>query len=546
MAYPMAPNSDQSAFPEADCFATTDEKQIREWWSQWPEANIGIATDNLLALRVNTAPAAVALGELLQSQPDTPKTVRIILNIDDHEQENHVVFSVPKGANAEARTDLAPGVSVLGFDDVIVGPGSVLKGTRCVFAIGDKPVAPAPLWLLEMCGVQLPESKTTNVVDLDKPAPASVPTSIMSTSAKAASKSKAAVKAAPPAVGRKEAAAHDAAARGFDVFPIRPYVHPGKNATPEQLLAAAKAAKAPLVANWQNLATQDPRQVGAWWAEWPDANLATTTDRFIVVDVDPRNGGKDTFALLRTTQDFPDTLTSNTQSGGQHWFYVLPYGVRVKGGTHKLGQGVDIKSRGGYVLLPGSTIEGRAYAWCDERPIALAPQWLIDRCKAAKPKTNAAGTRLVEEDDTAIEMATAWMLKHAPTAEYGAIDDTTYKVAARLYDFGVSVETATDIMLEWNELKCNPPGDVDRLLVVVESASRNRENAIGSKHRDAPGFEAVEIDESKAPPVASTLPAAAPSSWNEPTDLWVENSKPATLPSHVLPDVVDGQRVTVG
>jgi hypothetical protein len=327
----MAPNSDQPAFPEADCFATSDESRILEWWGQWPDANIGIATDNLLALHVKTAPAALALGALLQRRPDTPRTVRIILDNDDREQENHVVFSLPKGANAQARTDIVPGVSVLDFDGVIIGPGSVLKGARCIFA-SDAPVTPAPLWLMEMCGVELPaESKTMNVVALKKPAPAVAPTKT------------------------KLDWALDAAARGLDVFPIRPYIHPGLGATPEQLEAAAKAAKAPLVANWQNLATQDKRQIREWWSQWPDANIATTTEKFIVVDIDPRNGGKDTFEMLRLVDDFSDTAISNTQGGGNHIFYASPQGVRVKGGTSKLGPGVDIKSAGGYVLLPGST-----------------------------------------------------------------------------------------------------------------------------------------------------------------------------------------------
>ncbi len=290
-----------------------------------------------------------------------------------------------------------------------------------------------------------------------------------------------------------------------------PYVHPGENATPEQFIAAAKAAKAPLVANWQNLATQDLRQIDAWWDEWPDANIAMATERFIVVDIDPRNGGKDTFDLLTMIYDFPETLTSNTQSGGQHWFYVLPQGVRVKGGTHKLGKGVDIKSRGGYVLLPGSTIEGRAYTWANGRPIAFAPQWLIDICNAAKPKTDAAGKRIVEEDDEARESFERWIREHAPRAELGEIDDTTYKVAARGYDYGCGLETVIELVMEWNETHCNGLGDADRLIEVCELAGRNRENAIGSKHRDAPGFKAQEIDESKAPPVAgvpTTNPAA--------------------------------------
>jgi hypothetical protein len=471
--YPMEANSTEPAFPEADCVATTDETQNKEWWKEDPDRNIGIATDNLLALRVKTASAATALGHLLQSHPDTPKTARIILDVAGREQESHVLFLVPKGANAQARSNIVPGVDALAFDDVIIGPGStLLNGAKCIFANGN-PAAAAPLWLMNLCGVQLPEGKTTNVVAPKKPAPA------------VATKSK--------MEWALEAALY------IPVFPIRPYVDPGADASPEQREAAVKAAKTPLIANWQNLATQDPKQIREWFRQWPDANIGGVTENLIVVDVDTRNGGNETFTALNAAEGFPETATSNTQGGGKHLFYVAPGGKPLKGGTHKLGQGIDIKARGGYVLLPGSTIEGRAYTRANDRPMAFAPAWIVDKLKAARQKTDAAGKRLVEEDEEAIERATNWMLKHAPTATTGNIDDTMYRVSTKVFDFGVSLETATDIVLEWNELKCDPPGNVDRLLVVVESASRNRENAIGCLHSKAPGFEPVEIAERPAP-----------------------------------------------
>ena len=150
--YPMDPNSTEPAFPEADCFATRDESQTKEWWKENPDRNIGIATDNLLVLRVKTASGATALGDLLRSRQETTKTARIILDCAGREQESCVLFSVTKGVNVQARSNIAPGVDVLAFDDVILGPGSVLNGTRCVFA-NEHPAAPAPHWLLEMCGV---------------------------------------------------------------------------------------------------------------------------------------------------------------------------------------------------------------------------------------------------------------------------------------------------------------------------------------------------------------------------------------------------------
>lgn len=486
--FPLGPDSAEPAFAQGDAMATKTVSLLRDWWKEDPSFNIGISTENLLTLRITErCPPETfkPLAALLLAQK-VPSSVRTLRKRPNNGIEICLHFSLPVGATVDARSDvLFTGIDVLSTDDFVVGPGSELDGSVCKFADNNS-LSQASPWLMDMCGVELPaESKSMNVVALKKPAPAA-PTS-------------------PPIKTKLDWALE--AAKYIPVHPLRWYVDPGPDASPEEREKAAKAAKTPLLLDWPNLATQDPEQIRKLWKQWPDANIGGATNNLIVVDIDVRNGGDATFAGLQMIETFPDTATTRTQGGGQHLIYVAPDGP-VKGGTHKLGPGIDIQARGKYVVMPGSTIEGRMYIRENARPPSFAPPWLVEQLKAAKPKNETAGKRIVEEDETAVEMATTWMLKHAPTAEYGNIDDTTYKVSARLYDFGVSVETATDIMLEWNELKCDPPGDVDRLLVVVESASRNRENAIGSKHQDAPGFEAVEIDESLAPAFAATTPAA--------------------------------------
>lgn len=276
--------------------------------------------------------------------------------------------------------------------------------------------------------------------------------------------------------------AHAAARRGFDVFPIIPN------------------AKRPLIDDWQNKATRDPAQIDKWWAEWPDANIGWPTNESIVIDIDPRKGGAETFLALLDMYDMPKTTRHGTQGGGDHIIFAAPDRKPVKGGNDKLGQGVDVKARGGYILLPGSAIDGRPYTVGNAREIALAPPWLVAACPLGRQKNDAAGQRVVEEDDLARELFEQWMLRHAPSAETGNIDNTTYKVAARGYDFACSTATVLDVLLEWNDTHCFPPQDMEDLERVVESAGRNRENAIGARHPNAPGFEAVEIDESKAPP----------------------------------------------
>jgi hypothetical protein len=511
-AYPMAPNSDEPAFPQADLFATTVESQLLEWWTQWPDANVGISTENLLAIRIDPPCTPAELEHTIGLSFVENSPTQSLSIVGGKGIATHVIFELPTSATIGARIRLSENIQVLSSedDDVIVGPGSVIDGKQFKFS-HENSLVPAPVWLLEMCGIALPESDTVNTV---------IPLK----------------NAARPAKTKLDWALE--AAKHVPVHPCHWYVDPGPDASSDERERAIRAAKEPLT-KWKEIATQDPEQIRKLWGQWPDANIGGVTNQLLVLDVAKKNGGCETYEFLRLVEDFPETMTNNTQGGGQHIFYVLRAGEPLKNGTHKLGPGIDVKTENGYVLMPGSTIEGRMYTRANDAPITFAPGWIVEQCKNAKPKSRAAGKRIVEEDEISLQMARDYLEKYAPRATTGKIDDTTNKVASMLYDFGCEQETVHELMLLWNETHCDPPGDLERLAVVVESSGRNRHNAIGCKHPLAPGFEAHEIDESKAPAVASTLPSGVPSGWNEPTDLWIENSKPAALPSHVLPDVVE-------
>lgn len=271
------------------------------------------------------------------------------------------------------------------------------------------------------------------------------------------------------------AAARNLARRGFSVFPLR------------------VNDKRPAIENWQNLATTDLSQIDKWWTDSPQANIGVTTGPLLVVDVDPRNGGSESLAALLLTEEFTKTATSRTQGGGAHIIYALPEHTVVRGGANKLGKGVDIKSFGGYIVAPGSAIDGRPYAWANDFDIAIAPEWLVARCKAPRARDANAGVRIMEEDQAGIELAQAWLAKHAPTASEGGRDDTAYKVAAKLYDYGISLETCHDMLAEWAFNCTYPPMSHEDIERISYSAQRNRSKSVGAAHPDAPGFEPVEI-----------------------------------------------------
>ena len=110
-------------------------------------------------------------------------------------------------------------------------------------------------------------------------------------------------------------------------------------------------------------ATTSPEQIRAWWKDHPERNIGIATgliSRLLVVDVDVKNGAKGRESLA-TIPDMTPTLAAATPSGGLHLYYRSPnYPLRSRNG---LLPGIDIKADGGYVVAPGSSLNGNTYEW---------------------------------------------------------------------------------------------------------------------------------------------------------------------------------------
>lgn len=271
------------------------------------------------------------------------------------------------------------------------------------------------------------------------------------------------------------------AARGFRVFP----------------LTANK--KTPAVKGWQDWATTDEAKIGEHWADHPDHNYGVSTANLIVVDVDRKNGkdgGQMIIKLELEGFELPDTFEVDTPSGGQHSYFNVEQ--PVKQGTNVLGKGVDIRSRGGYVVGPGSTTDQGTYAPRKDLPTADAPQWLIDRCGNAGPAQERSAREVAAEvaPDVARDRAIRYLQREAPQGAEGGRNDAGYKVAARLKDIGVKRDDCAGLMaLHWS---CEPMLDPDELDHVVNSAFRYGANAQGSASPEAE-FDTVALPEKRPP-----------------------------------------------
>ena len=121
-------------------------------------------------------------------------------------------------------------------------------------------------------------------------------------------------------------------------------------------------------------ASKDSSQVEAWQPLWekPGALIGMptgTASGLLVLDVDRKHGidGLATLAELEKRNGLlPKTGVAETPNGGLHLYFLFPEtDPPIGNSAGKLGPGLDIRGQGGYVILPPSVINGRAYRWVD-------------------------------------------------------------------------------------------------------------------------------------------------------------------------------------
>jgi RecA-family ATPase len=245
-----------------------------------------------------------------------------------------------------------------------------------------------------------------------------------------------------------------------------------------------EGGKRPLITNFPERATSDPAQITAWWkdiftGEVFNHNIGVLTTNLIVVDIDEKNG-KNGIAGYASINGHYDTLTISSPNGGYHCYF---YGDRVVSSTVDLAgiSGVDIRGHNSIVHGPGSEINGKKYEVVVDKPIARIPETIDRLLREPRPKREVPSNYTDIDSDSAIEQATDWIKNHAPLAVEGAGgDSTTYQVSAALVrDYAISVETATEIMLDhWND-RCAPPWGADELRRKIENADNYAVGEIG-------------------------------------------------------------------
>ena len=211
--------------------------------------------------------------------------------------------------------------------------------------------------------------------------------------------------------------------------------------------------KVPATPNGQKDATQDLATIFDWWGQLPEGNPAVACEPsgLYVIDVDMGMGkvGAESWASLVALHGHVETFTVRTRSGGLHYYYALPEALpgasettsspsdqpRMRNSASKLGKDIDTRGNG-YVVAPGSVVDGGAYVIELDIPPAPLPEWVrsaLAPSQAAHADVEQphapATSHFVPASDDEVKARIAVLAEELRTAENGQRNDTASRIA---------------------------------------------------------------------------------------------------------------------
>ena len=263
------------------------------------------------------------------------------------------------------------------------------------------------------------------------------------------------------------------AARGWPVIPLHTptdYDRCSCNNTD-----CASVGKHPRTQHGLSDASTDPETIGKWWGQWPKANIGVITNDLVVIDIDPRHGGDESYRdlIAKHGPGLTQTLTAVTGGGGQHLVFACPAGVHIgnvanrPGYAGPLGPGVDVRAYGGYIVAPPSLHQsGTRYQWEEEGEQPARLPLALYELLTARPE------RQVEHET----VSAADILNGV---DAGGRDWALFRLAAKLRYADVPYDWARTLVLE-AAANARPPFPANEALKKLDSAYKRYEAGKGA------------------------------------------------------------------
>lgn len=247
--------------------------------------------------------------------------------------------------------------------------------------------------------------------------------------------------------------------------------------------------KRPIIKNWSKIQSNDETL-----DKFKDTSnigiIMGATSNIVCIDVDVKNA--DGIATLERLEEqlgeLPQTVMSETPSGGIHYYFKYVKGIRNR---KNVGEGIDIQADGTQTVEAPSQIDGTYYEWVNspfEYEIAELPQkWKQYLCEEVDEDTLLLSNKPFE----------------APSeVEEGGRNNTLASYVGSLLGKKLKKTTVLKKALKYNEESCNPPLDEDEVKTIVDSMiktdktnkANNVEKSINESKLDSSNEDDLKVD----------------------------------------------------
>lgn len=247
--------------------------------------------------------------------------------------------------------------------------------------------------------------------------------------------------------------------------------------------------KRPIIKNWSKIQSNDETL-----DKFKDTSnigiIMGATSNLVCIDVDVKNA--DGIATLEKLEEqlgeLPQTVMSETPSGGIHYYFKYVKGIRNR---KNVGEGIDIQADGTQTVEAPSQIDGTYYEWVNspfEYEIAELPQkWKQYLCEE------------VDEDTLLLSNKP---FKAPSEVEEGGRNNTLASYVGSLLGKKLKKATVLKKALKYNEESCNPPLDEDEVKTIVDSMiktdktnkANNVEKSINESKLDSSNEDDLKVD----------------------------------------------------
>ena len=265
-------------------------------------------------------------------------------------------------------------------------------------------------------------------------------------------------------------------AKGLKLVPLNG-IHKNGNCTCSKHNCNSQG-KHPIYAKWQENLITSLQELDHFLAQNHNRlfniGIATGNDFGIVaVDLDVNESknvnGLNSFAQLTEQHGNVDTVTSETGGGGIHKIYSYPQ-INIQQGVnvfaHSNLPGIDIRSDGGFIVVPPSTHKsGKSYNWLpgkspDEIDFAPLPEWFVKLLTAKNKDSHLS----VNQALTNFEGSHQEVEIHE-----GSRNSQLASLAGRMRYQGKNEEEILTALLEINQSQCNPPLEENEVASIAKS-----------------------------------------------------------------------------